>query len=124
MLFHLLADLVVLLHLTFVLFVLLGGLLALRWRRVLWLHLPAAVWGTAVEFGGWLCPLTPLETWLRLQGGESRYSSDFIEHYVLPVLYPEALTRDVQFVLGTLVLVVNAAIYGWLWRRMRQERKA
>ena len=115
MLYGVLADLVVIIHLAFVVFVLFGGLLVLRWRRARWLHLPAFVWGAAVEFGGWICPLTPLETWLRMQGGESGYSSDFIEHYILPLLYPADLTREIQIVLGTVVLVVNIAIYGWLW---------
>lgn len=120
--FHILADLVVILHVGFVLFVVGGGLLALKWPRVTWLHLPAAVWGAAVEFGGWLCPLTPLENWLRRQGGKPSYSSDFIEHYVLPVLYPTGLTQNTQFVLGTLVLAVNAVVYGWLWRRTRRRQ--
>jgi len=115
MLYDVFSDLVVIVHLAFVVFVLFGGLLALRWRRVVWLHLPAVAWGAAVEFGGWICPLTPLEIWLRMQGGESGYSSDFIEHYALPLLYPAGLTREVQIVLGTVVLVVNVAIYGWLW---------
>lgn len=115
MLYQIFADLVVILHLAFVAFVLFGGLLALRWRRVAWLHLPAVAWGATVEFGGWICPLTPLETWLRMQGGESGYSSDFIEHYLLPLLYPIGLTRGMQFWFGTAVLVVNVAIYGWLW---------
>lgn len=117
MLYQIFADLVVILHLAFVAFVLFGGLLALRWRRVAWLHLPAVVWGATVEFGGWICPLTPLETWLRMQGGESGYSSDFIEHYLLPLLYPIGLTREVQIALGAVVLAVNLAIYGWVWRR-------
>lgn len=116
MLYRIVADLVVILHLAFVVFVLVGGLLVLRWRRLAWLHLPAAVWGAAVEFGGWICPLTPLESSLRMQGGESGYSSDFIEHYVLPLLYPSGLTREVQVALGAVVLVVNLAIYGWVWR--------
>ena len=116
MLYDVFSDLVVILHLTFVVFVLFGGLLALRWRRVVWLHLPAAAWGAAVEFGGWICPLTPLEIWLRMQGGESGYSSDFIEHYVLPLLYPSGLTREVQVALGAVVLVVNLAIYCLVWR--------
>lgn len=116
MLYRILADLVVILHLAFVVFVLFGGLLVLRWRRVTWLHLPAVVWAAAVEFGGWICPLTPLEIWLRMQGGESGYSSDFIEHYVLPLLYPADLTREVQVVLGAVVLAANLAIYGWVWR--------
>ena len=117
MLYRSLADLVVIVHLAFVVFVLSGGLLALRWRRMVWLHLPAVAWGAAIEFGGWICPLTPLETWLRIQGGQSGYSSDFIEHYVLPLLYPAGLTREVQIVLGTVVLAVNLVIYGWIWRR-------
>jgi len=115
MLYGVLADLVVILHLAFVVFVLFGGLLALRWRRVRWLHLPAVAWGAAVEFGGWICPLTPLEIWLRMQGGESGYSSDFIEHYILPLLYPADLTREVQIVLGAMVVAINLAIYGWAW---------
>ncbi len=115
--YQLLADAVVILHLAFVLFVLFGGLLALWKPRMVWLHLPAALWGAAVEFGGWVCPLTPFEQWLRLEGGQPGYRSDFIEEYVLPVLYPAGLTHDLQVVLGTLVVVVNMAIYGWLWRR-------
>ena len=116
MLYRIVADLVVILHLAFVVFVLVGGALVLWWRRAVWLHLPAVAWGAAIEFGGWICPLTPLENWLRLQGGESRYSSDFIEHYVLPLLYPAGLTREVQVALGAIVLAVNLAIYGWVWR--------
>jgi hypothetical protein len=116
MLYDVVSDLVVIVHLAFVVFVLFGGLLALRWRRVVWLHLPAVAWGAAVEFGGWICPLTPLEIWLRMQGGESGYSSDFIEHYVLPLLYPADLTREVQVALGAVVLAVNLAIYGCVWR--------
>lgn len=120
MLYRLLADVVVILHLAFVVFVLSGGLLVLWKPRIVWLHLPAMAWGAAVEFTGWLCPLTPLEQWLRLQGGESSYRSDFIEQYVLPVLYPAELTRDLQLALGILVVILNVAIYGWLlWRRRR-----
>ena len=117
--FRLLADGVVILHLTFVLFVLFGGLLTLWWPRISWLHLPAAAWGAAVEFGGWVCPLTPLEQWLRLEAGQSAYSSDFIEHYILPVLYPAMLTHEKQIVLGALVVVFNVAVYGWLLRMTR-----
>jgi len=120
MLYGVLADLVVIIHLAFVVFVLFGGLLVLRWRRVVWLHLPAVAWGAAVEFGGWICPLTPLEIWLRMQGGESGYSSDFIEHYILPLLYPADLTREVQIVLGAMVVAINLAIYGWVWRISRK----
>jgi hypothetical protein len=120
MLYRLLADVMVVLHLAFVVFVLFGGLLALWKPRIVWLHLPAMAWGVAVELTGWICPLTPLEQWLRLQGGELSYHSDFIEQYVLPVLYPAELTRDLQLVLGMLVVMVNVAIYGWLlWRRRK-----
>jgi Protein of Unknown function (DUF2784) len=112
----LLADLVLIVHLTFVIFVLCGGLLVLRWRRIAWLHLPSAIWGTAVEYGGWICPLTPLENWLRAQGGETSYNSDFLAQYLLPVLYPEDLTRDLQLLLGTVVVVLNTAMYWWIWR--------
>jgi hypothetical protein len=122
--YHLLADLVVTLHLLFVLFVLLGGLLTLRWPRVAWLHLPAAVWGALIEFAGWICPLTPLEQWLRGQAGEVGYRGGFIEHYLLPVLYPAALTREVQLVLGTLVVGLNVAVYWYVLRRAARDRAA
>jgi len=111
-----LADLTLCIHVGFVLFVILGGLLVLRWRWIAWLHLPAVAWGAVVELTGWTCPLTPLENWLRAQGGEASYRSDFIAQYLLPVLYPEDLTRDLQLLLGTIVIALNAAIYWWLWR--------
>ena len=113
----LLADLVLIVHLAFVAFVLCGGLLVLTWRWIAWAHLPAAVWGAFVEFSGWICPLTPLENWLRTQSGEVGYRSDFIAYYLFPVLYPDGLTRDVQLMLGTVVLAINISVYGWLWRR-------
>ena len=114
--YPLLADLVLIVHLAFVVFVLCGGLLMLRWRWIAWLHLPAAVWAAVVEFTGWICPLTPLENWLRAQGGETSYNSDFVAQYLLPVLYPGDLTRDLQLLLATVVVILNAAIYWWLWR--------
>ena len=120
--YSLLADLALIVHLAFVVFVLCGGLLVLRWRRIAWLHLPAATWGAVVEFTGWICPLTPLENWLRAQGGETSYRSDFIAQYLLPVLYPGDLTRDLQLLLGTGVVVLNTAIYWWLWRWRARER--
>jgi len=106
-----LAAAVVVLHLLFVLFVVLGGLLALRWPRAAWVHLPAAVWGVAVEFTGWFCPLTPLENRLRELAGLETYESDFIGRYALPLLYPEGLTREVQLLLGGIALGVNVLIY-------------
>ena len=115
----LLADGVVLLHGLFVIFVLFGGLLAAKWPRVLWIHGPAFAWGCLVEFNGWLCPLTPLENWLRIQGGASGYHGDFLSHWLLPLLYPACLTDRIQFILATLVLALNGTIYAWLWRRRK-----
>ncbi len=115
--FRMLADLVVGLHFTFVVFVVAGGLLALRWRRVVWLHLPAAIWGALIEFGGWICPLTPLEKWLRERAGGAGYEGGFIEHYIIPVLYPGALTREIQLALGVAVVAVNFLVYAYVWQR-------
>jgi hypothetical protein len=112
-----LADLVLVVHLGFVLFVALGGLLVFRWPRLAWIHLPAAAWGALIEFTGGLCPLTPLENHLRRLAGEAGYAGGFVEHYVTAVLYPDGLTRVVQVVLGTLVLLVNAVIYRRILRR-------
>jgi len=117
-----LADLVVLVHLTFIGFVAIGGLLALRWRWVAWLHLPALGWGALVEFFGLTCPLTPLENWLRRLGGAQGYSSSFVERYVLPVIYPAALTRRSQVVLGVLLCAVNVTVYLWLLCRRVRSR--
>ena len=119
--YPLLADLVLIVHLTFVAFVLCGGLLVLKWRRIAWLHLPTVAWGAVVEFTGWICPLTPLENWLRTQGGETSYRSDFIAQYLMPILYPGDLTRNLQLLLGTVVVVLNAAVYWWLWRMQADD---
>jgi hypothetical protein len=111
MIYRLLADCLVLVHLAFVIFVVAGGLLIL-WRPWLrWIHLPAAVWGALIEFTGWICPLTPWEQALRLKAGQAGYTGGFVEHYVLPILYPAELTQAVQVVLGLLVIGVNVAIY-------------
>jgi hypothetical protein len=124
MIFRWLADLTVGLHLLFVAFVVLGGLLALRWPRVAWIHLPAALWGIVVEYAGWICPLTPLEVWLRHRAGQAGYSGGFIEHYLLPVLYPAGLDQPTQWLLGTLVLGINSAIYGWLLLKRKGSRSS
>lgn len=124
MIFRTLADVTVVVHLAFVLFVVLGGLLVARWPRLAWVHVPAAAWGVWVEFAGWICPLTPLENWLRQQGGGAAYSSGFVERYVLPVLYPSALSRELQWALGGLVLVLNAAIYLIVLRRGARRRES
>jgi hypothetical protein len=121
-LYGFLADLVVGLHFLFVLFVVFGGLLVLRWLRVAYLHVPAAIWGAVIEFAGWVCPLTPLENWLRGQTGSAGYSGGFIEHYILPVLYPSALTRGVQVLLGLAVITVNLAVYAYLYRTRFRTR--
>ena len=122
--YGLLADAVVALHFAFVLFVALGGLLALKWRWIVWLHVPAVAWGVAIEFAGWICPLTPLENHLREQAGEARYAGDFIGRYLTAIVYPEGLTRDAQLVLGLAALVLNLAVYTFVVRRVftRQPR--
>jgi hypothetical protein len=117
MAYRILADLVVGVHALFVGFVLAGGLLALRWPWVAGVHLPAAVWGALIEFKGWICPLTPLEQSLRASAGQAGYEGGFIEHYLLPVLYPAGLTQGVQLILGSLVIAVNLVVYGIVLRR-------
>jgi hypothetical protein len=114
------ADLLVLFHLGFILFVAAGALLALRWPRIVWAHLPAAVWGALIELNGWLCPLTPLENRLRLAGGDAGYSGGFIDHYIMPLVYPPGLSRELQIALGCVVIIVNGLVYGvLLCRRSR-----
>jgi hypothetical protein len=114
------ADLVLLLHLAFILFAVLGGLLALRWPRLAWIHLPAAAWAALVEISGWQCPLTPLEDWLRDPGSGARSDTSFLERVLLPTIYPAALTRELQVLLGAGVGFVNAAVYSAAWRRHRR----
>ena len=113
------ADLIVALHFTFVLFVVLGGLLALRWPSLAYLHLPAALWGAWIELTGRICPLTPLENALALRAGQAGYQGSFIEHYLVPIIYPDGLTPRVQWGLAALVAGLNLAIYGWSWARPR-----
>jgi hypothetical protein len=117
MIYWLLANSLVLLHLAFILFVVAGGLLVAWKPQCIWLHLPAVIWGALIEFRGWICPLTPLENQYRTLSGESGYQSGFIEHYLLPLIYPDTLTPPTQFVLGSLVVAINILIYLWLWRR-------
>lgn len=122
--YRVLADAVAILHAAFVVFVVVGGLLVVRWRRLAVLHIPAAVWGAAIEFGGWVCPLTPLENFLRGRAGEAGYAGGFVDHYVLRTLYPEGLTRTIQWALGLLVIIVNAAAYGYIVRARRRATPA
>lgn len=115
--YSLFATLVVAGHLAFIAFVVGGGLLVRRWPRLLWLHLPCAVWAVYVEWNGRICPLTPLENWLRQRAGEAGYAETFIDHYLLAIVYPEGLTSGIQAAAALLVAGVNALVYAWLWRR-------
>jgi hypothetical protein len=117
-----LADVVLVVHFAFVLFVCLGGLLALRWPRAAWVHVPVALYGATIEFVGFVCPLTPLEVRLRRLGGEAGYEGGFVERYITAALYPEGLTRDIQLALGVGVLALNAIVYAIVWRRWRRRR--
>ncbi|MEW6593842.1 MAG: DUF2784 domain-containing protein [Thermodesulfobacteriota bacterium] len=121
--YRLLADAVVLLHLAFILFVVFGALLVMRHPRLLWLHLAAAFWGAGIEFTGGICPLTPLENRFRALGGDSPYAGDFIEHYLIPLIYPDNLTRGAQMLLGFGCLAINLLLYAWLFRRKRREKR-
>lgn len=113
------ADLIVLIHFAFILFVMFGGFLAIKWRWFIYLHLPAVVWGALIEFFGWICPLTIWENQLRLMNG-GEYSTGFIEHYIIPLIYPEALNRDIQMVLGIGVVLLNLFIYTWCIKKSKK----
>jgi len=122
MLYRWLADVVLLVHFAFVLVVVFGGLLAFRWPRVVYAHVPIALYGVTIELLGFVCPLTPLEVWLRRRGGEAGYEGGFIEHYLTAALYPTGLTREMQYVLAGLVFAINAVVYVLLWRRRRASQ--
>ena len=115
------AYITVIIHLLFILFVPLGGLLALWRKRWALVHLPAFIYGTLISFFGWVCPLTPLENWLREQGGLAGYRGGFIEHYLLPIVYPENLDRGKAAVMGIAVLLVNLVIYRLVWKKFRKR---
>ena len=127
MIYLVMADVVLILHFTFILFVILGAVLVLRWKRLAWIHIPCAVWGAWIEFQGSICPLTPLENRWRRLGGEAGYSGGFIEHYVVPLIYPSGLTRRTQIQLGLVVVAINIAVYGLIysrhWRRTRTRSR-
>ena len=110
------ADVIVLVHFAFVLFVLFGGILLVWWRKLVWVHLPAALWGMLIEFSGWICPLTPYENQLRQQAGLEMYDGDFVMRYIMPILYPEDLTRSMQIILGLIVLTVNTICYLYVFK--------
>ncbi len=119
MIYRWLADAVVVLHLGFVVFVMLGGFLLRRWPKLIYAHVPAAVWGVLIEFAGWTCPLTPLENTFRARGGEAGYAGGFIDYYIIPVLYPAGLSRNIQWLLGVLALGVNVVAYILFMRRRK-----
>jgi hypothetical protein len=121
---QLLADIVLLVHLGFVVFVVIGGLAVLRWPRLAWVHVLAVVWGVFIEFTGWICPLTPLENALRQAGGGSAYAGGFIDHYVAGALYPAGLTRGMQIALGVFAVLVNVLVYWFVVKRWRGAHRA
>jgi hypothetical protein len=107
------ADLIVVIHLVFILFVVAGGLLVLWRRKIIWVHIPAVIWGVVIELTGWICPLTPLENYFRIKAGGVGYSSGFVENYIIPIVYPIGLTRGIQLALGLVVIAINILVY---WR--------
>ena len=122
MFFRFAADLILASHLIFIIFVILGGLLVLRYRWLIFLHVPAAIWGAFVEISGRICPLTTWENQLRQSAGDSGYTDSFVEHYLLPVIYPAGLARSTQIWIAGAVIFVNVVIYGWLVYRQKQSR--
>jgi hypothetical protein len=120
MMYRILAELVLIIHFCFVLFVVLGGLLVLRWPSILWLHLPAFMWGILVQCFFWACPLTPLENWFRCSGGEVEYSGGFVEHYISAILYAN-VSREFQAMLGLLLIGVNVLVYSLVFIRRRRR---
>jgi hypothetical protein len=124
MFFRLAADLLLIVHFIFIIFVITGGFLVLKWPRMLYLHIPAAAWGALIEFQGWICPLTPLEQHLRQAGSQSVYSGGFVEHYVGSIVYPAGLTREMQIFFGIVVIAINLMIYGWLLIGLKRDKGA
>ena len=124
MLYRAAADAVLAAHLAFVLFVVFGGVLVLRWPKLAWLHVPAVAWAAFVELSGRICPLTPIEVALRIGAGGAGYSGDFLERYIVAAIYPDGLTREIQQILGATVLLINAAVYLIVINRLRRVRSA
>lgn len=122
MLFALGADLLVIIHLGFIVFVVLGGLMLIKWPWLIFIHFPAALWAVLLEFQGWICPLTPMEQTLRRMAGQQGYSGGFIQHYIVPVIYPASLEENIQFILGVLLIVINVIIYLWVIRSLFREK--
>jgi hypothetical protein len=121
--YGILADIVVLVHLGFVLFAVLGAVLIIWWRWILWLHLPAVFWAIWIEATGGICPLTPLENWLQIRAGQGAYRGNFVDHYLIPVLYPAGLTRHIQFMMGLFVIIINLALYIYIFFQTRRHNE-
>ncbi|TLX72864.1 DUF2784 domain-containing protein [Labilibacter sediminis] len=121
MIYNVLADMVFLLHILFIVYVVFGAILVLRWRKTIWIHIPMAIWGVIVEWGNIICPLTPLENHLRSLAGGAEYELSFTEQYLYPLVYLEALNRELQFLLGILVIAVNVLIYGFILRKSKKN---
>jgi len=119
-----LADLVLIVHALFVVFVIFGGLIVLKWHKVMWLHIPCALWGALIEFFGWICPLTYLENYFLEIGNGNSYDGGFIQHYLLPIIYPPGLTTGIQILLGATVIVINFIIYWIVWRYRYDKYKS
>lgn len=117
MLYQVAADFIVLLHFSFILFVLAGGLLVLKWRWLVWLHIPAVIWGALISFMGWVCPLTPLENMLRKATGDGVYITGFVERYLGSVIYPSGFSREMFIAMGVIVIVINVVVYSVIVRR-------
>lgn len=122
MVYQILADILVVLHFVFICFVIVGGLLVLRWQWLALIHLPVVLWGALVELMSWVCPLTPLENWLRRAAGGQGYSGGYIEHYLIPIIYPGGLTHEIQMILGGFVIVINVIIYTVVFRRYSRRQ--
>ena len=119
---HLFADIIVLFHFTFIVFAIMGGLLVLKWPWVIWIHLPSAMWATVIVLFGWVCPLTPLENMLRRINEDEAYTGGFIEHYIIPIIYPSGLTRELQITLGIFLVLLNVIVYTFVYRHWRRHR--
>jgi hypothetical protein len=121
MVYSLLADLIILLHFMFILFVLCGGLLVLKWKWLIFIHIPAAIYGILIEIESWVCPLTPLEVHFKMKAGESIYQGGFIEHYLIPIIYPPGLNRTIQIILAAMVLILNIIIYTMVFYKYKSN---
>jgi hypothetical protein len=124
MIYPVLADLILVAHFAFAAFTVLGGMLALRWRPLLWVHLASILWGVVIQWADWTCPLTPLESRLREAGGGAGYTGGFVEHYVSMILYPEGLTAELRYLLGAALIAVNLMVYGYIYSRGRRVARA